>query len=143
MSDIKGARTALVARILGGEGHAPAIQRRAAFNNAGLPEPVATLIDKVAKSSHNITDEDIAGTKASGLSEDQIFELVVCAAVGQAARQYDDSRTRGDCKRYAYRAFQRCVARADRGRARGMLRFQYYGAPGQCVRICSSEPGVI
>jgi AhpD family alkylhydroperoxidase len=26
---------------------------------------------------------------ASGLSEDQIFEIVVCAAVGQATRQYD------------------------------------------------------
>jgi hypothetical protein len=27
--------------------------------------------------------------KASGLSEDQVFELVVCAAVGQSARQYE------------------------------------------------------
>ena len=34
-------------------------------------------------------DEDIVATRASGLSEDQIFELVVCAAIGQAARQYD------------------------------------------------------
>jgi hypothetical protein len=89
MSDIKQARTALVKRILKGEGHASATQRNAAFNNAGLPEPVATLIDKVAESSHTVSDEDIAATKASGLSEDQIFELVICAAVGQAARQYD------------------------------------------------------
>jgi hypothetical protein len=89
MSDIKRARTALVARILEGEGHASATQRRAAFNNAGLAEPVTTLIDKVAKWSHKVADEDIAEAKASGLSEDQIFELVVCAAVGQAARQYD------------------------------------------------------
>jgi hypothetical protein len=27
--------------------------------------------------------------KASGLSEDQIFEIVVCAAIGQAVRQHD------------------------------------------------------
>jgi hypothetical protein len=89
MSDIKQARTALVAQILEGEGHASATQRRAAFNNAGLAEPVATLIDRVAKWSHKVTDEDIAAAKVAGLSEDQIFELAVCAAVGQAARQYD------------------------------------------------------
>jgi alkylhydroperoxidase family enzyme len=93
MSDIKHARTALVARILEGEGQASATQRRFAFNNAGLAEPVTTLIDKVAKWSHKVTDEDVAAAKASGLNEDQIFELVVCAAVGQAARQYDIALT--------------------------------------------------
>jgi hypothetical protein len=25
----------------------------------------------------------------SGLSEDQVFEIVVCSAIGQATRQYD------------------------------------------------------
>lgn len=58
MSDIKHARTGLVARILEGEGHASATQRRAAFDNAGLTEPIATLIDKVAKSSHKVTDDE-------------------------------------------------------------------------------------
>jgi hypothetical protein len=27
--------------------------------------------------------------KQSGLSEDQVFEIVVCAAIGQASRQYN------------------------------------------------------
>jgi alkylhydroperoxidase/carboxymuconolactone decarboxylase family protein YurZ len=27
--------------------------------------------------------------RASGLTEDEVFELVVCAAVGQATRQYE------------------------------------------------------
>lgn len=36
-----------------------------------------------------MTDEDIAAARAPGLSEDQIFEIVVCAAIGQAMRQYD------------------------------------------------------
>jgi hypothetical protein len=89
MSDIKRARTALIARILEGEGYASTTQRRAAFHNTGLAEPLATLVDKVAKYSHKVTDEDIMAVNASGLSEDQIFELVVCAAVGQAQRQYD------------------------------------------------------
>jgi signal transduction histidine kinase len=89
MSDITQARKALVARILEGDGRASHAQRRAAFDDAGLAEPLKTLIDKVAKHAYKITDEDIAAARASGLSEDQIFELVVCAAIGQATRQYD------------------------------------------------------
>jgi alkylhydroperoxidase family enzyme len=89
MSDITQARKDLVARILEGDGRASRAQRRAAFDNAGLAEPLAGLINKVAKQACMVTDEDISATKASGLSEDQIFELVVSAAVGQATRQYD------------------------------------------------------
>jgi hypothetical protein len=36
-----------------------------------------------------VTEADFAAAKASGLSEDQLFELVVCAAVGQSTRQYE------------------------------------------------------
>jgi hypothetical protein len=89
MSDIRQARKALVARILEGDGKASHAQRRGAFNNLGVTGPLGTLIDKVARHANRVTDEDIAGAKASGLSEDQIFELVVCAALGQATRQYD------------------------------------------------------
>jgi hypothetical protein len=89
MSDIRQARKAVVARILEGEGAASPAQRRAAFNNTGLAEPLHTLIDKVARHADRVTDEDIAGARASGLSEDQIFEIIVCAAIGQATRQYD------------------------------------------------------
>jgi hypothetical protein len=83
------AHRALVARILEGDGRAPRDQRRAAFDNSGLDEPLHTLIDKVAEQPPRITDQDIAAVKASGLAEDEIFELVVCAAVGQATRQYE------------------------------------------------------
>jgi hypothetical protein len=89
MSDIRKARNALVKRILEGDGKAPPCERRAAFNNSDLAEPTATLVDKVAKHAYQVTDGDIAAAKISGLSEDQVFEIVVCAAVGQATRQYD------------------------------------------------------
>ena len=89
MSDIRQAREALVARILEGDGTASRAQRRAAFDNAGISEPLSTLIEKVIRHAHKVTDTDIAATRASGLSEDQIFEIVVCAALGQATRQYD------------------------------------------------------
>src|SRR5262245_60104319 len=80
MSDITQARKTLVARILEGDGKASRAQRRAAFDNTCVSEPLTTLIDKVAKHAYKVTDEDIAAAKAAGLSEDQIFELVVCAA---------------------------------------------------------------
>ena len=80
---------ALVTRILEGDGRASHAQRRAAFDNAGLTVPLRTLVDKVAMQPTLVTDDDIAAAKAAGLSEDQVFELVVCAAVGQATRQYE------------------------------------------------------
>jgi hypothetical protein len=89
MKNFTHARQALIARILEGHGRASHAQRRAAFDNAGLAEPLRTLIDKVVKRAYTVTDEDIAAVRTSGLSEDQIFELVVCAAIGQATRQYD------------------------------------------------------
>ncbi len=91
MSNIAQARTTLVARILEGEGKASPIQRRAAFDNAELATPLNKLIDKVTKHAYRVTDEDVAAVKASGLSDDQIFEMVVCAAIGQAGRQYDQA----------------------------------------------------
>jgi hypothetical protein len=89
MSNITQARKALVRRILEGDSKASRAQRRAAFGNTSLAKPLSTLIDKVTKHAYQVTDEDIAAARASGLSEDQIFEMVVCAAVGQASRQYD------------------------------------------------------
>ena len=89
MSDIKTARAALLARILEGDGTASSAQRRAAFDNAADEAPWRTLVQKTAVQSCSVTDDDIAGARSAGLSEDQIFELVVCAAVCQATRQHD------------------------------------------------------
>ena len=89
MSNFTQARKAVLSRILEGDGRASYSQRRAAFDNAGLAEPLSTLIGKVAKHAYKVTGEDIAAARASGLSEDQIFEIVVCAAIGQATRQYE------------------------------------------------------
>ncbi len=83
------AHRAVVTRVLEGDGRASRAARRAAFENAGLGEPLRTLIDKVAKQPTRVSDEDITAVLASGESEDQIFELVVCAAIGTATRQYE------------------------------------------------------
>lgn len=89
MSNIEQARRALLRRVLEGEGNASLPDRRAAFDNSGFAEPLSQLVAKVARNARDITDEDINRARQSGLSEDQIFEIVVCAAIGQASRQYD------------------------------------------------------
>jgi hypothetical protein len=89
MSDISQARKALVRRILEGAGKASPSERQAAFNHSGLAEPVSTLVDKVVRHAYRVTDEDINAVRVSEFSEDAVFEIVVCAAIGQATRQYD------------------------------------------------------
>jgi hypothetical protein len=88
-TDKRALHKALVAHLLEGDGTASQLQRRAAFDNVKLEAPLGTLIDKVALQAYKITDGDVAAVKEFGFSEDQIYELVVCAAVGQATRQYD------------------------------------------------------
>jgi alkylhydroperoxidase family enzyme len=82
------AHQALVTRVLDVEGQASRAQRRAAFDNAMLPEPLHGLVSKVAQQPTQITDDDFTAVQTSGFSQEQIFELVVCAAIGQATRQY-------------------------------------------------------
>lgn len=79
----------LLNRILKGQGYATQEQREAAFNNGDLPQPLSSLIGKVALYSYKVTDSDINAVKNTGVSEDQLFELIVCAAAGQASRQYE------------------------------------------------------
>ena len=79
----------LVNRILRGSGRAPADQRARAFDNAELAEPLRPLLDKVATNSAQVTDADFATATEAGFTDDQLFELVICAAVGQSTRQYE------------------------------------------------------
>ena len=80
---------ALADRVLNGEGTTSAEQRATAFNNADIAPPVDALISKVATRPAQVTDADFAAAKAAGFSEDQLFELVISAAVGQSARLYE------------------------------------------------------
>jgi hypothetical protein len=87
MADITAARTAATKRVLEGDGHTSREQRKEAFGAQGGP----ALLDKVRTQAARISDEDVVAAKASGLSEDQIFELVTCAALGQSTRQYESA----------------------------------------------------
>ena len=77
----RAAHRALVDRVLNAEGRTSAEQRAQAFGNADMPPPLGTLISKVATRPAQVTD--------AGFTEDQLFELVIAAAVGQSARLYE------------------------------------------------------
>jgi hypothetical protein len=89
MADIAERRRIVLETILGPKGKATQRDRKAAFANAEVPAAVRSLLEKVTKHAYKIVDEDIAAAKAQGVTEDQLFELVVCAAIGQASRQYE------------------------------------------------------
>ncbi len=81
----------LVRHILEGQGKASQSLRRSAFDNKGLEAPLAALVNKVATQPTRVTDADIGTAKDFGLNEDHIFELIICAAVGQSSRQYESA----------------------------------------------------
>jgi hypothetical protein len=82
--DVERHRKVAVARAVEGEGKASLEARRAAFAGEG-PESIRALIEKVAQYAYKVTDEDLAAAKQH-FSEDEIYELVVCAAYGRAER---------------------------------------------------------
>ncbi|MFI1917236.1 hypothetical protein [Nocardia sp. NPDC020380] len=87
--DKRALHRALVDRVLNGQGRTSTDQRAHAFRNADVPPPLHALIDKVAAKPTQVTDADFAAARAAGFSEDQLFELVISAAVGHSARLYD------------------------------------------------------
>jgi alkylhydroperoxidase family enzyme len=53
------------------------------------PEELAPYLGKVRERAYAITDGEVEQLKASGFSEDQIFEQTVAVAIAQGLRRYD------------------------------------------------------
>ena len=53
------------------------------------PEAMAPYLAKVRERAYTVTDRDVEALKAAGLSEDEIFEQTVAAAIGQGLRRLD------------------------------------------------------
>lgn len=85
----RAAHRALADRVRNGEGRAAKDARARAFDNDGLPPPLDALIGKLTDTPVRVTEADLVAAKAAGWTEDQLFELVICAAVGRSARLYE------------------------------------------------------
>jgi alkylhydroperoxidase family enzyme len=91
----------LVDGVLDGPGYSDlklrhAVEQRAAShasrkpeNNAEVPEALGSYVDKIALHAYKVTDEDIEVLRKAGYSEDAIFELTICAALGAGIARLD------------------------------------------------------
>jgi alkylhydroperoxidase family enzyme len=69
-------------------GHTPPAMREAAATRRDVPPELAALVDKIHRHAHKVTDEDIATLRAR-FSDDELYELIVSAALGAAAARLD------------------------------------------------------
>lgn len=89
------AMDAIDAAVLGEAGEGDPGRRRAAFRyargiaeagqppaEAELEDPLRTVVDKIARHAYKVLPEDIDALKEAGLSEDEIFELILATACG-------------------------------------------------------------
>jgi hypothetical protein len=55
---------------------------RAEETRATIPDRLRPYVDKVVLSSYKVTDEDVADLRRAGLSEDEVLEITLAAALG-------------------------------------------------------------
>lgn len=89
MADIDDLRRRVIERAVRGPGVSTPPARRAAFDGRDGDPRIAALMEKVRERAWEISDDDVRAAVAAGVAEDEVFELVVCAALGQAQRQLD------------------------------------------------------
>ena len=76
-------------RVLLGPGESPQPLRAAAATGEGkLPDDLVPLVEKIRSHAYQVTDVDVARVQAS-YGDDQLFEVIVSAALGAARRRLD------------------------------------------------------
>jgi alkylhydroperoxidase family enzyme len=56
--------------------------RTAAAPERPVPPAAATYADTVRRHAYRVTDADVEAMRAAGLTEDEVFEVTISAAVG-------------------------------------------------------------
>jgi alkylhydroperoxidase family enzyme len=68
----------------------PLDQLRGVVRDAPAPPPAfAAYLEQVRTRAYTVTDADVEALKASGASEDEIFEQTVAAAISEGLRRFD------------------------------------------------------
>ena len=63
---------------------------RAVVSSTPPPAPeLEPYLDKVRTRAYTVTDADVEALKAAGLTEDEIFEQTVAAAIAEGLRRLD------------------------------------------------------
>jgi alkylhydroperoxidase family enzyme len=80
----------LRAAVLEGPGAlAPEVRSAAACSTPVGSAALVEYVERVRHAAFRTTDEQVAALRASGLTDDQIFELTIATALGAAIRQLD------------------------------------------------------
>ena len=74
--------------VLDGPGESDPVLRHAAADDRGVPDELAPLVEKIHAHAYKVTDDDIARLQAN-YSDDQLFEVVVSAALGASRQRLD------------------------------------------------------
>ena len=78
-------RDEVLQSVLRGAGESEPSIRLAAAEGAGVPAELSDLVEKIHKHAYTVTDDDVARL-TSTYGDDQLFEIIVSAALG-ASRQ--------------------------------------------------------
>jgi hypothetical protein len=79
-------RDQVLSQVLSGPAESDPAIRRAAADNAGLPDDLRPLVTKVHKHAYKVTDADVATLQAT-YGDDPLFEIIVSAALGAARKR--------------------------------------------------------
>lgn len=63
--------------------------RAAAADGGELSAELASFLTRVREASYRLTDADVAGLRAAGHTEEELFELTIAAALGAALHRLD------------------------------------------------------
>lgn len=80
---------ALRRAVLESDGMTDRASRSAAAAGDDAPAPLGDYLAKVRDASFRITDADVADLRTAGHSEEEIFELTIAAALGEALQRRD------------------------------------------------------
>ena len=74
--------------VLNGPGETDPALRNAAADGQGVPAELAPLVEKVHARAYKVTDDDVARLQPK-YSDDQLFEIVVSAALGASRHRLE------------------------------------------------------
>ena len=66
-----------------------AIFSRTRLREGHIPENLETLVWAISERPSTVSDDDLDHLRGEGYSEDQIYELILAAAVGAGMRRMD------------------------------------------------------
>ena len=79
-------RDRVLESVLHGRGDTDPAIRRAAADGHGVPSDLQALVDKIHRHAYKVTDDDLARLQPT-YADDQLFEIVVSAALGASRKR--------------------------------------------------------